>query len=675
MAGRADYGLLFRLRWRGTQDDVFVRWDISPRARARAARLGLPGHAKTAPSSPPWPDGASDGASIDQAIANVAELASRPRWRAECAVVAVDAGPPSSSHLLIASIPSDEVPSRRFPGHGRLSPPGGALAMRRWGNEGAAAGGAGDSERLSLGRMRAQARRKGGGKRRSRREPARKGGVRAAVAAQQAARGAEAKAPPAPAKAPPAGDAEGQRFARGVLAVSCLSVFMSSLNITALYVAFADIGRSFEGASVADLSWVLNAYTIVYAALLVPAGRVADRLGHKRAFFSGLGAFCAASALCGAAPSVATLVGARVLQAFGAALLMPASLALVLGAHAPGRRASALGVWSAVSALAAAFGPALGSVVVQNLGWRWAFFMNVPLALYAMLRGRRAIVEVARDGESRLPDLVGAALLVTALSALALGSVKGPEWGWTSGRVLGALLFGGAASAAFVARSRRAAVPALDLALFSDRSFSLANFATFVFNAGFTAAFFGNVLFLTKAWGYSLQQAGLAVTPGPLTVVPVAIVGGRLADRYGCRPVLFAGGLVSAAGSAWLMRATGLEPNFFATWLPGIVLTGAGVGLVLPVMSGAATSTLPADKLAVGGAVNQAVRQFGAVLGIALVATLLAAAGESGMTTAFAKAYACLIGAGLIASLCGAALPASARARKRAPEPIEGAAT
>lgn len=538
--------------------------------------------------------------------------------------------------------------------------------MRRWGDE-AASGGAGESERLSLGRMRAQARRKSGGKRKSRRETARKG----RAGATPPARGAEAGAPEASESAAER-EAEAQRFARGVLLVSCLAGFVSSLNITALFVAFTEIGRSFEGSSVADLSWVLNAYTIVYSAVLVPAGRVADRLGHKRAFFWGLGAFCAASALCGVAPSVAVLVGARVLQACGAALLMPASLALVLGAHPPGRRASALGFWSAVSALAAAFGPALGSVVVQNLGWRWVFFMNLPIALYAMARGRRALVEVARDGESRLPDLAGAALLLVALSALALGSVKGPEWGWTSGRVAAALLIGAASVVAFVMRSRRAAVPTLDLALFSDRSFSLANFATFIFTAGYTAAFFGNVLFLTKSWGYSLQQAGLAVTPGPLTVVPVALAGGRLADRYGSRPVLVAGGLVSAAGGAWLMRATGLEPNFFGTWLPGVLLTGAGVGLALPVMSGAATASLPTDRLAVGGAVNQAVRQFGTVLGVAVVAALLAAADGSNLNGAFAKAYGCLLVAGLVVSLCGAALPGAVRAAERVTVPRAG---
>ncbi len=698
----AGQGLLFRLRFRGTHDDLVVQWDISPRPRglveqaasveeagpasqpaavetpagltSRAsageprASAGEPRAAAGESAGPPAPGpGPSSGEGIGQAISNLAALGSG-LWQAARVVAPFDVGPPSSPPFLIAPRTSGAEPTRRFSDDGGLTPPDGVRAMRR-GDEAAWAR---EPERMSLGRVRVLARRKAGAKRKGRRSA---GPVGAAAARASAAPALAREAPPADAllrsgvRLSAGARAEG---GRGVLAVSCLAVFMSSLNITALYVAFADIGRGFAGASMSDLSWVLNAYTIVFSALLVPAGRVADRLGHKRAFLAGLGAFCAASALCGAAPSVAMLVGARVLQACGAALLMPASLALVLGAYPAGRRASALGIWSAVSALAAAFGPALGSIIVQNLGWRWAFFVNVPIGLYTLARGRRAIADATHDEAPALPDSLGAVLLVTALSALSLGAVKSPEWGWSSPGVVGSLLVGAAASAAFVARSRRVAVPALDLALFADRSFSLANFATFAFSAGFTAAFFGNVLFLTQVWGYSLQQAGLAVTPGPLAVVPVAIVGGRLADRYGYRPVLIAGGLVTALGGVWLAHVTGFGPNFLGGWLPGMALTGAGVGLVLPAVSGAATASMTPERLGLGGAVNQAVRQFGAVLGVAIVAALLSAAGSAGAAGAFAKVYGCLLGAGLLAALCGVVLPATKGARGAAPSSCEG---
>jgi EmrB/QacA subfamily drug resistance transporter len=465
---------------------------------------------------------------------------------------------------------------------------------------------------------------------------------------------------------------EAARFARGVLAVCCLAVFAASLSITTLYVAFEDISRTFAGSSVADLSWVLNANAIVFSALIVPAGRVADRLGHKRSFLLGLTLFSFASLLCGFAPSVEMLVGARALQAAGSALLMPSSLALVLHANAPGRRASAIGVWNAVGALAGVLGPGLALVFVNHYGWRSVFFANVPLGVLALMVGRRALAESPRDEDSPLPDPFGAGLLVVALSALALGVVKGAEWGWTGWRTFVALLVGVAAAAAFVVQSRRARTPVLDLALFADRSCSVANFATFVFTAGFTVVLFGSMPFLTKVWGYSLKDAGRAFMLGPLSVVPMAVVAGRLADKHGYRPVLITGGLVAAAGGAWLAHVTSQPPDFFGLWLPGMVLTGAGVGLVLPAVGGASTATLPARSFAVGGAVNQAVRQFGTVLGVALLFALRSAAGVGHESDAFGKAYGAFALSGLVALLCGLALRAARGGRSVAAPPTEG---
>src|SRR5215217_8125144 len=212
---------------------------------------------------------------------------------------------------------------------------------------------------------------------------------------------------------------------------------MGFLDVTIVNVAFPDIERDFAGASQADLSWVLNAYNIVFAALLVPAGRVADLVGRRRMFLIGVTAFVAASVLCGVASSPEGLVAARVLQAAAGAILVPTSLALLLPEFPPERRATAVAIWSATGAVAAALGPSLGGVLVDQLGWRWVFFANVPIGLAALVPARRILRET-RDPGGVLPDALGSALIVAGVGALALGIVKGSDWGWDSGRVLGA---------------------------------------------------------------------------------------------------------------------------------------------------------------------------------------------------------------------------------------------
>src|SRR5688500_11211357 len=223
-----------------------------------------------------------------------------------------------------------------------------------------------------------------------------------------------------------------------VLIVTAVAVFMGFLDVTIVNVAFPDIESTFGGASRADLSWILNAYNIVFAALLVPAGRLADLVGRRRMFMIGVSAFVAASVLCGIAPSPELLVGARVLQAAAGAILVPTSLALLLPEFAPEKRATAVAIWGATGAVAAALGPSLGGVLVEEAGWRWVFFLNVPIGLLALVPARRLLRET-RDPAGALPDVLGTALLVAGVGTLALGIVKGPEWGWDSVRVLGAL--------------------------------------------------------------------------------------------------------------------------------------------------------------------------------------------------------------------------------------------
>lgn len=408
-----------------------------------------------------------------------------------------------------------------------------------------------------------------------------------------------------------------------VFFVASAAVFLVSIDSTVLFAAFGALRAGFAQSSAADLSWVLNAYTVVYAALLVPAGRLADALGRKRVFQGGLLLFLAASAACGAAPTVGTLVAARAAQAVGAALLTPASLALVLGAFPAERRAVAVSLWGAVGGLAAALGPSLGSAVVDALGWRWAFFLNLPLGLLAWWRGRARLSEWRQAQADASLDGPGIALLIAGVGALAFGIVEADARGGLSPTVAGSLAGGIVLLAVFVHWARRAPHPAVDLSLFADPTYRDVNLATLIFGIAFSMMFFAMFFFLTQVWHYSLPQAGLAVSPGPSLVVPVAMLSGRIAARLGHRPLLVGGSLLYAAGGLWLYLRVGASPDYLGVWLPGLLMTGTAVGMVLPSLGGAAVARLAPGRFGVGSAINQAVRQMGSVLGVAATVALV----------------------------------------------------
>jgi MFS family permease len=228
------------------------------------------------------------------------------------------------------------------------------------------------------------------------------------------------------------------------------------------------------------------------------------------------------------------------------------------------------------------------SLIIQSWGWRWVFYINIPVGIAAVVRGNKLLLESRDEAASELPDLFGVVLLIAGVALIALAIVEGGGWGLLDPRTLASLIGGALLFAGFIRRTRNAASPAVDLSLFSNHAYRLANLAAFVFAIAFTAMFFNFVFFLTQRWGYTLFQAGLAITPGPLVVIPVAVVAGRIADRRGHRGVLVAGGLVFAFGGALLYSAVESSPDFVRTWLPRALVTGTGVGLVLPSLSGAA---------------------------------------------------------------------------------------
>ena len=412
---------------------------------------------------------------------------------------------------------------------------------------------------------------------------------------------------------------------RRTLTIASLATLATFLDTTILFVAFPAVGESFSDASAAGLSWVLNAYTIVFAALLIPAGKLADRLGHRRVFLLGSTVFTVASMACGLAPTVETLILFRVFQAAGAAALIPTSLALVMHAFSHDQLPRAVALWGITGSVAGALGPTLGAAIVEGLGWRWAFFINLPVGLYTVLAGRKHLHE-SSDPQTRVPSLAGVVLIAGAAGLLSYGVVNSEQAGWGSTSTLSLLGAGLLTLLVFVVHQRRTAAPTLDLELFRIRNYAWANLAMLVFGTAFTALFLGSILFLTQVWEWSILQAGFGVAIGPVTVGLVAPQAGKLAGRIGQRPILIVGGLFYASSGLHRLLVLGAEVDYVRDFLPSMVLSGIGVACTFPQLSSVVAQALPPNRRGVGGAALQAIRQFGGTFGVALTIALLGAA-------------------------------------------------
>jgi EmrB/QacA subfamily drug resistance transporter len=440
------------------------------------------------------------------------------------------------------------------------------------------------------------------------------------------------------------------RHARNTLAISGLAVLVTFLDTTVLFVAFPDISRTFAAAGPAQLSWVLNAYTIAFAALLVPAGKVADRIGHKRVFLFGSALFTTASLACAVAPTVDTLIAFRVVQAVGAAALIPSSLALVMRAYSRDRLPVAVAIWGAMGAAAGAVGPTLGAVLIEAGSWRWVFVINVPAGLVIAVVGRKVLRE-STDEATRIPAAAGVVLIAGAAALSSLAVVQSNDWGWFDGRTTSVLVAAAVLLTAFVLHQQRTEAPVMDLELLGIRNFAWANISMFAFGIAFSAMFLSNFLFMTQVWGYSLIGTGLGVTPGPLLVAILAPRFGKVAGRIGQRPLIIAGGVVYAVAGVWRLVLLDAEPAYWSAFFPSMVLTGLGVALCIPQLSSTIAQSLPANRAGVGGAVHQAIRQFGGTLGVAFTIALIARPqSPSDALARFDRVWVLLVIGGLLTS-------------------------
>ncbi len=437
-----------------------------------------------------------------------------------------------------------------------------------------------------------------------------------------------------------------------VLAVASASSFLVYLDATIVNVAFPDVRASFAGTSLAGLSWILSAYGIVFAALLVPGGRYADVVGGRRLFLAGLAAFTAGSVLCAAAPSVPLLVAARVLQAGGGALLVPASQLLVMAAFPPEQRMKVIGAMAGVAALASALGPVLGGLMVDLGGWRLVFLVNLPIGLAALALGGRMPAPLP-GALVRRPDLLGSALAVAAVGALALGAVQGPEWGWGDARTIAAFAASATLTPLLLWRCAAHPAPVLELSLFRGRSFSTGNLGALLLGTSFFGFVLANSLYLTQVWGYSVLRAGLAIAPGPLASAAAAFAAARYTDRVDPRRFVLPGALISAASGVWLATLVGTEPAFLSEWLPAQLLMGVGVGLGFATIVAVCVRDLRPAELGIGSGMSATTRQIGAVLGVAILIAVLGpvpdpAAYEAGWWAMAAVAFAAVVPISLI---------------------------
>jgi NTE family protein len=408
-----------------------------------------------------------------------------------------------------------------------------------------------------------------------------------------------------------------------VLLIAAAGVFMEFVDSTIVNVAFADIKRSFPTASISQLSWVFNAYTIMFGAFLVGAGRLADLLGRKRLFLIGIVIFTSGSALCAVAPSIQFLIVARALQAIGGAVVVPASLALIVHAFPPEQRGGAIANWGAAAAAAAALGPPLGGLLIKVGSWRLAFLVNVPIGTVVLIIAARVLIESRSPGRREFPDLLGAAILAIGIGALTLGIVQGSNWGWANIRTLAAFATGAIVGVLFVRRSRWHRSPVLDPALIHDRGFRLANVAILVAGMGFYSYLLCHVLFLIVVWHYSALEAGAALVPAAVIAAIVAGAAGRLADRHGFRVLVVPGALVYAAAFAYFRWHVGNHPAFVSQWLLGGVITGIGAGLTMPQLGGHGLASASGTRFATAASMNSAARQIGGALGIAILVVIL----------------------------------------------------
>ncbi|HZM76552.1 MAG TPA: MFS transporter [Candidatus Limnocylindrales bacterium] len=452
-------------------------------------------------------------------------------------------------------------------------------------------------------------------------------------------------------------------------AVVGTAIFLTILDLFIVNTALPAVAAEFPQTPVAHLSWVLTIYAIVFAAVLVPAGKFGDLYGRRRFFIGGMVVFVLGSVIASLAPNPALLLAGRAVQAVGAASITPNSLAALLPVFPPQRRPAVIAAWGALAGLGGLTGPALGGILAQA-DWRLIFLINIPVGLAALALTPRFIPEVRDEAASARPDLIGAALLAVALAALTLGLSQGPQWDWDV-RGLASLTLAAVLVVVVGWRSRRHPAPIIEPSLLSGPVRRLTMAATVVFWAAFAILLVASALFMTHVWGFSVLETGLALTPGPAIAVVGAVLSSRLAVRVGYGMLGVAGGVMVAVAGAWMAAGLGAEPAYATVYLPVQLVGGFGFGLLPPTLIAVTVVGLPPSRLSTGIAVYSIFRQIGVVLGVAAWVALL---GDRATTdaAAFRGGWMLVATLGIATAVCMAGIRVFAESPLPAPgDPLQ----
>jgi EmrB/QacA subfamily drug resistance transporter len=410
------------------------------------------------------------------------------------------------------------------------------------------------------------------------------------------------------------------------LGAMCFALFMIMLDNTVVNVALPSIQRSLH-ASTSSLEWTVNAYTLSFAVLLVTGGRLGDLFGRRKVFLAGVVVFASASAAIGFSPSDTWLVAWRAVQGAGSALMMPATLSIITNAFPPQERGKAIGTWAGVSAMALAIGPVVGGFLVESVSWQSIFFLNLPVAVGAVMIALFAVRESRDDTVARSVDVPGVATLSIGLAALVLALVEGNGWGWSSPRELAMFAVALVGLAAFALVERRRAVPMVDFAFFRSRTFLGANIVAFIVSFAMLAMFFFLALYMQNIRGYSPLQAGIRFLPSTVMIIVIAPLAGRLADKVGSRPLITFGLLCVSGALFWQSGLT--VSSGYGALLPGFMLMGLGMGFVMSPMSLAAMNAVDQAKAGVASGILSMNRMVGGTFGVAILGALVATLGRS----------------------------------------------
>jgi EmrB/QacA subfamily drug resistance transporter len=410
------------------------------------------------------------------------------------------------------------------------------------------------------------------------------------------------------------------------LAAVSVGLFMIMLDNTVVNVALPSMRRSLH-LSLSDLEWVVTGYALTFAAFMLTGGKLADLLGRRLVFMGGLVVFTGASLACGLAPNGGFLIGSRVVQGLGGALMNPATLSIITATFAPRERGKAIGIWAGVSAMALAIGPLVGGLLTEHVNWNWIFFINVPIGIAGLVTVPLLIDESRDESLHQTPDVPGLFTSGLGLFALTYAFIEANSYGWTSGRILGAFALAAVSLVVFAALELRQRAPMLDLALFRNRTFTGANTAMLFVGLAMFGTFFYVSLYMQNVLLYSPVEAGASFLPMTVLVILVAPNTGRLSDRFGSRWFV-GGGMALLAVMLFYYSRLGAHESFWVL-LPGLIIGGVGMGSTMTPITAAAMSSVPVDKAGVGSAVLNSMRQVGGSLGIAVMGAIVASGATS----------------------------------------------